>query len=121
MKETSMRLVSLPLVLALLVASAGCGAKDQTPRDATRYDYPIGSTDVARGEAVFMENCNGCHPGGQAGYGPALVDHPEPVAEVRMMVREGKGRMPSFGADKISDDDLEALLAYVDGIGGVGN
>jgi mono/diheme cytochrome c family protein len=119
MKETSMRLVSLPLVIGLLAIVAGCGAKDQTAHDLARYDYPIGSADVERGEVVFKENCNGCHPGGQKGYGPALAGHPEPVAEVRMIVRAGKGRMPSFGDDKISSDDLEALLAYVSSIGGI--
>jgi mono/diheme cytochrome c family protein len=121
MKETSMRLVSPPLVIALLAIAAGCGAKDQTARDAARYDYPVGSADVDRGEVVFKENCNGCHPGGQKGYGPTIAGNPEPVAEVRMVVREGKGRMPSFGADKISADDLEALLAYVQSIGGIAN
>jgi mono/diheme cytochrome c family protein len=119
MKEVSMRLVSLTLAAGLLASLAGCGT--ESARDAARYDYPIGSTDVAQGEAVFVANCNGCHPGGQAGYGPAIEGHPEPVAEVRQIVRQGKGRMPSFGEDKISPDDLEALLAYVDSIGGIKN
>jgi mono/diheme cytochrome c family protein len=114
-----MRLAPLSIATGLLAASAGCGAKEQSARDVTSYEYPIASTDVERGEAVFVENCSGCHPGGQAGYGPAIAGEPEPVAKVRHIVREGKGRMPSFGSDKIEDADLEALLAYVDSIGGI--
>jgi mono/diheme cytochrome c family protein len=116
-----MRFVSLTLALGLVALGSGCGAKGESAADAARYDYPIGSTDVARGEAVFIENCNGCHPGGQKGYGPTIAGHPEPVAEVREVVREGKGRMPAFSQEKISSDDLEALLAYVDSIGGIRN
>lgn len=112
-----MRLVSLTLVLGL--AAAGCGAKGETALDAERYDYPIGSTDVARGEEVFRANCNGCHPGGEKGYGPTIAGHPEPVGEVRAVVRNGKGRMPGFDENRISPEDLEALLAYVDSIGGI--
>src|SRR5690606_32991572 len=54
-KEASMRFVSLTLALGLVAAGTGCGAKGETAADAARYDYPIGSTDVARGEAVFIE------------------------------------------------------------------
>jgi len=41
------------------------------------------------------------------------------VGEVRAVVRNGKGRMPGFDENKISPEDLEALLAYVDSIGGI--
>ena len=114
-----MRLVIFTLALGLAAAGTGCGAKDRTAQDLARYDFPIGSADVERGEAVFAEHCNGCHPGGEKGYGPKLIDHPEPLAEVRYTVREGKGRMPAFGEDEIASDDLEALLAYVDTLGAI--
>ena len=72
------------------------------------YQGPI-SGDPAAGEAVFATNCAGCHPG----VGPDLQSHHADAAEVRHIVREGEDRMPAFGPDKISDADLENVLAHL--------
>ena len=72
------------------------------------YGGPV-SGDPALGEPIFANNCAGCHPG----VGPDLQAHGARPAEVRLIVREGEDRMPAFGQDKISDEDLENVLAYL--------
>lgn len=113
----------LAISMLLSLIAIGCGGADRggetTPSE--RYEGPIASSDIELGADVYQRSCNGCHPGGERGYGPALANHPHPVAEVRKVVREGQGKMPSFGEEKISHEQLEALLAYLDTIGGVSN
>lgn len=111
----------LAIFTLFALAVAGCGGADHGAETlpVERYEGPIGSSDIELGADVYQRSCNGCHPGGERGYGPALANHPHPVAEVRKVVREGQGKMPSFGEEKISHEQLEALLAYLDTIGGV--
>lgn len=73
---------------------------------------------VQRGELVFMENCERCHPGGEAGVGPAFNNVPLPGFAKRFRVRSkafalGLGRMPSFKKHEISKEELNDLLAYM--------
>jgi mono/diheme cytochrome c family protein len=68
---------------------------------------------IAQGQAVFMRVCNGCHPGGEAGLGPALNNKLLPAFAIRFQVRKGLGVMPGFSEDVISDDELDALTAYL--------
>lgn len=66
-----------------------------------------------RGRAVFMANCQQCHPGGEAGLGPALNDKPFPEFLKKFQVRHGLGTMPSFSEQKISDEQLDDLMEYL--------
>ena len=116
------------LGVALLVV-AGCskGGTPTTPERAAAdraesldaYDFPIASTDVARGQVVYAEFCEGCHPGGEAGDGPKLVDLSASPSQMRYKVRNGGDDMPAFDSSKISDADLEALVAYTVTLGAV--
>ena len=108
MTRTARLLAFLGLTLAL--ACGGGGGDDTTDgtdegtgggETLAAYEGPIGG-DPAAGEAVFANNCAGCHPG----VGPDLQGHGASAAEARMIVREGEDRMPAFGADKISDEDV---------------
>ena len=38
------------------------------------------------------------------------------VEEMKATVRHGKAQMPGFGASIISDDELDALVSYVQGM-----
>lgn len=67
----------------------------------------------SRGERVFFESCNSCHPHGEGGLGPALHNKPLPSPMIRLQVRKGMGAMPAFPVEKISSADLDALLAYL--------
>jgi mono/diheme cytochrome c family protein len=115
------RAILLPVIC---LALAGCGSESPTEGEGTSggevsYEGPVASMDTVGGEAVFQQFCNGCHPGGNEGRGPALVNENEPAAEVREQVREGGGQMPGFGEDRIDAMQLEALLAYLQTIGAV--
>jgi cytochrome c5 len=71
------------------------------------------SPSEARGQTVYMANCQQCHPGGAVGLGPALNDKPLPHFASHAQVRAGLGAMPAFGPNEISDADLRALADYV--------
>jgi mono/diheme cytochrome c family protein len=73
----------------------------------------ISDPEVARGRLVFLKNCYQCHPGGEAGLGPALNNKPAPVFLMKTQVRVGLGAMPSFSKEQISSADLDRLMAYV--------
>ena len=74
---------------------------------------PLDDPQVERGRVVFMEKCQACHPGGEAGLGPALNDKPLPGFVKRFQVRHGLGAMPAFPEEEIGDDELDDLLAYL--------
>ena len=94
-----------------LAALPACGS--------ARRGTPVGpplelTTDEQRqGEVAYMRYCNGCHPGGEGGLGPALNSKPLPGWAVRYQVRHGLGAMPAFPERVIPDDELDALVAYM--------
>lgn len=73
----------------------------------------INSSAVAQGQVVFMANCNKCHPGGQAGLGPAINNKPLPGFMIKFQVRKGLGVMPAFSEERISDQQLDNLVVYL--------
>jgi mono/diheme cytochrome c family protein len=73
----------------------------------------ISDPKMARGRVVFFKNCHQCHPGGDAGLGPALNNKPAPVFLMKTQVRVGLGAMPGFSQDEIFPEDLDALMSYV--------
>jgi mono/diheme cytochrome c family protein len=68
---------------------------------------------VAAGQAVFQQNCNACHPNGNAGVGPALRGKNLSAQQITNRVRNGGGGMPAFSTSQISDQQLADLVAYV--------
>ena len=74
------------------------------------------SSPEQRGRAVFATNCRLCHGADLSGQPPAvpsLVDIGSRLAQkdIRAIVTQGDGPMPAFG--KLSDTDLDSLLAYL--------
>jgi mono/diheme cytochrome c family protein len=67
----------------------------------------------AEGRRVFVQHCHPCHPGGEAGLGPAINNKPLPQALMKFQVRHGLGAMPSFKPDHISSQELDQLTAYL--------
>jgi len=99
--------------LSLLAAlSAACGSG----RRSEPLVGPVALTtaEQQRGELVFFHRCHKCHPGGDAGLGPALNNKPLPAAAIKLQVRSGLGAMPAFDDKLVSDADLDALVAYLD-------
>lgn len=102
-------------VFSALLASVGlsaCGDSGSSTPGAGGQSTPI----PRNGEAVFARYCNTCHPGGGRGAGPSLLTEDFSVDELKAVVRHGKTRMPGFGPSIISDEDLDALVSYVQGL-----
>lgn len=104
------RATALPLLIAGLLLAAGCGS--------ARRGVPIAGPlrldeEAQRGERVFMAYCQKCHPGGEAGLGPALNDKPLPGFLIRYQVRHGLGVMPPHSKAEISPEALDDLVAYL--------
>jgi mono/diheme cytochrome c family protein len=107
-RPTWRRVIAASLAAA---AATACGPSRLPPPQAAPAG--VDTAEERRGEVVFMRHCHSCHPGGAGGLGPSLNDKPLPKALVKAQVRNGLGAMPAFGDEKISDEDLEALGAYV--------
>ncbi|MGI9174648.1 MAG: c-type cytochrome [Rhodothermales bacterium] len=115
MKRFLSRLLSYtmwPVLVALgSIALAGCGsARRGMP---VQPPLEVSSVRVAEGQRVFMQFCNGCHPGGEAGVGVALNNKPLPGLAIHLQVRNGFGAMPAFSEEVIGDAQLDALIAYL--------
>lgn len=98
---------------ALLLAAlslAACSARRGEPLEGSLDDS---DPEVRRGRIVFMAKCHKCHPGGDAGLGPALNNKPLPEFLVRYQTRHGAGAMPAFDADEIPDAQLGEIAAYL--------
>ena len=102
---------------------------DRTPIIYVGEEIPfagIGLTDpwlvtdvdqAARGRLLFLSySCAACHGlGGQGGVvGPDLDPGELTLSELRREVRSGPKGMPAFMEEVISDDDLEAIYAFLE-------
>jgi len=101
----------LTLALCLSILISGCGSA----RRGVPVQPPLELTeeDDVRGRNVFMRFCNGCHPGGEGGLGPALNNKLLPGFLIKFQVRHGLGVMPSFSDEVISDEELDDLAGYI--------
>ena len=97
--------------IAIAITAAGCGSarRDEPAAPPVKLRTAM----ARRGELVFMRECTRCHPGGEAGLGPALNDKPLPGSLIRFQVRNGLGAMPAFPKELIPDPDLDAVVAYL--------
>jgi mono/diheme cytochrome c family protein len=103
--------LALLALAAALVALAACGSARRGAPLVGPHEPP--TPEVALGQRTFDTFCNGCHPGGTAGVGVALNNKPLPGLVIRRQVRWGLGAMPAFGDETISDEELDALVAYL--------
>ena len=97
--------------LALPLLLGGCGSARRGPPIAP--EVVPEDPQARRGERQFHRFCYQCHPGGEAGLGPALNDKPLPDVLVKTQVRQGIGAMPAFPAQILSDEDVDAIVAYM--------
>lgn len=121
------------VVIAMVVTGCGGAGAAATGEGATSTTAPtaaspsgdgggggeIASADVALGEARYDAMCSLCHPGGEADIGPAIRDIQWSPERVRTQIRDGSGRMRPIGPDRLSDEDMEAMLAYLVTLGTV--
>lgn len=69
------------------------------------------------GRQVFERHCGQCHPGGKAGFGPALNKKPLPAELTKTQIRQGIGVMPSFSEALLPEEELDKLMEYIKGLG----
>lgn len=104
------RLLAAGLLLPPLLL--GCGTARRGVA-ATGREVEADDPELLRGRAVFTGTCQPCHPGGEAGLGPALNNKPLPGFLIRLQVRAGFGAMPSFSREELSAEDLGAIVAWL--------
>jgi mono/diheme cytochrome c family protein len=111
MPEKSRVLNVVAFLLSAFITPAGLAAcANQTPTPV------IATTPTATGSSggmVFARYCNVCHPGGGKGAGPSLLNLSMTASQMKDLVRHGKARMPGYGSNVITDDDLNALIEFV--------
>jgi mono/diheme cytochrome c family protein len=98
-------------VVAMVVTIGACGT-------ARRSEPLVGPPQLAsagevHGQRLFMQLCNQCHPGGDAGLAPALNSKPAPAPAIKLQVRKGLGRMPAFSESELDSQALDDLVSYV--------
>lgn len=111
-RPSRLELAALPLafLLAAILLLASCSGYRGEP---LRGPLDISDPKVANGQTVFMNKCDKCHPGGDAGLGPAINNKPLPGFLVRFQARHGLGAMPSFDKEGLPEADLEDVTAYL--------
>ena len=111
-----MRNATFPL-LALLLGAFAFGACKTARRTEPFTGKPLAavldSEDERRGQLVFMEHCNQCHPNGAAGLGPPINNIPLPKEAIKLKVRTGHPIMPKFSDTEIGDAELDDLADYL--------
>jgi mono/diheme cytochrome c family protein len=66
------------------------------------------------GQAAFARACSSCHGVDAKGQnGPALLPFEKEYPEVRGIVRDGRGEMPSIPPADLSDEELTQIVAYL--------
>ena len=101
---------------AFLIAGVVC--LSQSSQALTGADKT--SPSVHAGHDVYVHMCFQCHSinEGEVRLGPSLygeMKKPQPkksATEIRAILKNGKGKMPSF-QDKLAAEDVENLLAYI--------
>jgi mono/diheme cytochrome c family protein len=99
------------LVGFVALSAIACGAGRQS-EPIQQTPTPLDARELA-GQRVYMRDCNGCHPQGAGGLGPALNDKPVPAAAIKLQVRQGMGAMPAFAESEISAEELDQLVAFL--------
>jgi mono/diheme cytochrome c family protein len=103
----------LSLTISMLAFAFACSKGETTTAlKVEDFEYPMESGDATAGEQVYATFCEGCHPNGMEGDGPAIVGKMLTPAQMRWQVRAGGDDMPAFDDSKISRKDLDNILAY---------
>jgi len=66
------------------------------------------------GKGIFSRVCQMCHGAeGHGDAGPSLVPLEKEYEEVLGIVREGAGQMPPIAPERVSDEDVKRIVAYL--------
>jgi mono/diheme cytochrome c family protein len=106
-KQNMIAAALLPLVLCVVAAHAQPAAASGQPS-------------AAAGQQVFVQKCMQCHSVNkdQVLLGPSLwgemtkSPHKKTAAQIRVIIKNGKGKMPPWGT-MLSEQDIDNVLAYL--------
>lgn len=114
-----MTVLTMVLVGAVVFSGTGCaGGGERTPSPvptAMPTPGPRGEEAVAAGKALFSDKgCAFCHgaDGGGTAQIPAIVYRSRDA--VVKQVRGGGWHMPAYGTDKVSDAELDKIVAFLE-------
>jgi mono/diheme cytochrome c family protein len=101
---------------AFLIASAICSS----PQTQAQSSADKNTAMVQAGQDIYTHKCLQCHSvyEGEVRLGPSLYgemkkpQRKKSATEVRTILENGKGKMPSF-QDKLMKQDIDNLLAYL--------
>jgi mono/diheme cytochrome c family protein len=99
------------IALFSLTMFIACASRRSEP--VKRKTFTAETAQIANGERVFMEHCQRCHPGGEAGLGPAINSNPAPQFIKKFQVRKGLGVMPPFTHGEISSQEAKDISKYM--------
>lgn len=98
------------LAVGLLGLAIGCSS---ARRSEPILGHPPAAWALEAGRRSFYQYCHSCHPGGEAGLGPALNNKPLPGSLIAWQARHGLGAMPAFDDDELSEEELAAIVEYL--------
>lgn len=104
------------LVFGLSACSIGEEVKHIEEVQRAEMRQETARSENLTGEQLFVRSCNTCHPGGQAGIGPNLaeIDTSMPDdAQLKALIRKGRGNMPPQSKETINDQELDNLVVYL--------
>jgi mono/diheme cytochrome c family protein len=113
--ESNKRGAAMKTFIIILVSLIlfGCGSARKS--EPIVKDVKLTNKNLIEGELSFYKNCNKCHPGGEGGLGPALNNKDiVPSALIKLQVREGLGKMPSFSEKEIPSEELDKIVGYIE-------
>ncbi|AZO09445.1 MULTISPECIES: c-type cytochrome [unclassified Mesorhizobium] len=99
------------------------GGGRPSPSDNKAAGFEANAFHLSEGKRLFgWFNCSGCHSNGGGGMGPALMDekwvYGSSMESIHATIRDGRPNgMPAF-RDKIPDDQIWELAAFVRSLSG---
>lgn len=101
------------LVVAACAVGLACARNHAPPSAiASRHEGPIGSRDIVEGGRIYMTLCAACHRGRVNPRGYRWTP-----GQMRHQIREGNRLMPPLGQEVLRDEQVEAVLAYLQVMG----
>lgn len=99
------------ILLSTVVLNSCSSARRSEP---IKGPLKLSTAELTEGKKHFDRYCNSCHPGGEAGLGPALNNKSiVPSFIIKFQVRNGLGKMPSFSREQIPPDELDKIVKYI--------
>jgi cytochrome c oxidase cbb3-type subunit III len=100
------------------------GGQRPTPSSPEAQMFAANAFHLSEGKRLYSWfNCSGCHANGGGGMGPALIDdkwiYGNAIESIHATIRDGRPNgMPTFG-NKVPDDQIWELAAYVRSMAGL--